>query len=133
MESLEPDPVRLAIVALLKENLGIATGVHYGAADPSDIRPYIIVTKMSGTPMEAFDGPSLDKDVWLVKGVGSAAEAETINRHCQKILRGATLAIDGKENQDLRKIADVDFVETEKGENYRHSGAEYKVDSEDEE
>lgn len=130
---LDPDPVRIALVDLLKADLGIATGVHYGVAPSDAERPYIVIQKMDGTPLYAFDGPSLDKDVWFVKGVGSAAQAETINRRCQKLLRGTTLEIDGKENQDLRKIKDVDFVETEKGEEYHHSGAEYKLDSEEEE
>lgn len=136
METLEPDPVRLALVALLKESdeiSEVSKGVYYGVAPSDAKRPYTIVTKMAGTPMDAFDGPSLDKDVWLVKGVGSAAQAETINRRCQKLLRGATLEIEGRENQDLRKIADVDYPETEHGEEYRHSGAEYKIDSEAEE
>ena len=136
MADLDPNPVRVALVTLLKEDSDlskVSNGVYYGAADATATRPYTIVQKMAGNPHDAFDGPSLDRDVWLVKGVGSAAQAETIDRCCQKLLRGATLEIEGKANQDLRKIADVDYVEAEKGETYRHSGAEYKIDSEDEE
>lgn len=133
---LKPDPVRVALTKALKDDselMELATAVFYEQIPSSAERPYVVVSKMSGVPLYALDGPSLDKDVWLVKGIGSAAQAETLSGRIKKILRGITLEIEGKVNQDLRKIADVDFGETEKGEDYRHSGAEYKLDSEEEE
>lgn len=132
------DVVREAIYQRLKSDaalLNIAKGgIHFQVAPAGTDFPYVIFQKMSGVPLDAFDGPSLDKDVWLVKGVGkSTRHAEEINERCLELLNGATLAITEKVNQDLRKIADVSYGEQNKGEVYRHIGAEYKLDSEKEE
>jgi hypothetical protein len=80
--------------------------------------------------MWAFSGPSTDRDVWLVKGVGPRDVAEDIDKRLREILDGADLTIEGKAHQDLRHIADVDFDEVVNGERIDHVGAEYKLDSE---
>lgn len=132
------DEVREALYELLKEDDTLKKvavgGVHFQIAPAGTADPYIIFQKPSGVPMDAFAGPSLDKEVWLVKGVSTKTRlAEEINKRCLALLNGATLTITGKENQDLRRIADVNYGEQDKGEIYRHVGAEYKLDSEEEE
>jgi hypothetical protein len=87
---------------------------------------------MSGVPTDAMSGPSLDRDVWLVKGIGQAEAAEEIHERCYELLQKTTLNIAGREHQELRKVGDVDFLETDKGEDYHHVGAEYKLSSEEE-
>lgn len=130
------NPVREALKKLLSSDKKLEElskgGIHYQLAPASADMPYVIFQKMAGTPTDAFDGPSLDRDVWLIKGVGDAEQAEEIHQRCYELLQGATLNITGRENQDLRKIADVDYLETDKGEPYHHVGAEYKLNSEEE-
>jgi hypothetical protein len=128
------NPVREALSKILKEDpvlKGLATGgVFHRIAPAGTETPYVIFHKASGVPIWAMDGPSLDREVWLVKGVGGREDAEKIDARCKEILTRATLAIKGKAHQDIRPIADVDMDEVTDGERYNHVGAEYKLDSE---
>lgn len=131
------NPVRKALAQILKEDATLkalaANGVFHRKADQGVVPPYVIFHKASGVPGWAFDGPPMDKDVWLVKGVAVDRDvAEDIDARCKALLNGATLNIEGKAHQDLRHISDVDFDEVLDGERVNHVGAEYKLDSEEE-
>jgi len=131
------NPVRKALSEILKEDAQLkalaTSGVFHRKVPSKTARPYVIFHKSSGVPTWAFDGPSMDKDVWLVKGVADDRdEAEDIDARCKALLNGATLNIEGKDHQDLRHINDVDYDEILDGERVNHVGAEYKLDSEEE-
>lgn len=129
------NPIREALSKILKEDgqlKALATGVYHRKAPSGAALPYVIFHKASGNPVRTFDGPSLDKDVWLVKGVGERDVSEDIDKRCKEILSRADLDIEGKVHQDLYPISDVDFDEVLNGERVNHVGAEYKLDSEDE-
>lgn len=129
------NPVRAALAKKLKEDpvlKELATGgVHYKKAGSNDKPPYVIFHKAAGNPLWSF-GDHMDKEVWVIKGVGEQEVAEDIDLRCKDILNGATLAIEGKVHQDLRHISDVNYDEADEGEVYNHVGAEYKLDSEKE-
>jgi hypothetical protein len=127
------NPVRVALATILKEDKELqklVTGIFHREPADDAAFPYVIFFKMSGVPTWTFGGPSLDNDVWLVKGIGSRDDAEAIDTRLKQLLNGATLAIKGKVHQDLRAIGDVDYPEVVKGERVDHVGAEYKLDSE---
>lgn len=130
------NPVRAALAKILKEDDDLKAlasgGVFHRKADAGVKPPYVIFHKAAGNPLWALDGSPMDKDVWLVKGVGERETAEDIDARCKEILNGATLEIEGKVHQDLRHITDVDYDEISDGERYNHVGAEYKLDSEKE-
>lgn len=129
------NPVRVALANALKEDAGLkklATGVHHRKAPKGSVLPYVVFHKASGVPTWSFGGPPIDRDVWLVKGVGTRDDAEAIDERCKAVLNGASLDIEGKAHQDLRHISDVDYDEEIKGERIDHVGAEYKLDSEKE-
>lgn len=128
-----PNPVRIAIAQLLKNDAmlkELATGVFHRKAPRDAKPPYVIFSKSAGNPLWAFAGPAMDKEIWLVKGVGQRKPAEEIDRRCKELLDGATLKLKGKTHQDLRHMGDVDYDEIHEGERFDHVGAEYKVDSE---
>jgi hypothetical protein len=129
------NPVREAIAAALENDDALkqlATGgVFHRKAPSGAVPPYIIFNKMSGVPWWTFAGPPIDRDVWLVKGVGVRDVVEDIDRRCKQLLNSAELTIKGKAHQDLRAISDVDYDEMVNGERIDHVGAEYKLDSED--
>lgn len=128
------DPVRNALAKILKEDAelkALAKGgiYHLEPKDGADT-PYVIFHKASGVPSWAFDGPSMDRDVWLVKGVGPREVAEDIDRRCKVLLNGSTLDIEGKAHQDIRGLSDVSFREVLNGVRIDHVGAEYRISSE---
>jgi hypothetical protein len=106
--------------------------IFHRRPDDGATLPYVIFSKASGVPEWTFDGPPIDQDVWLIKGVGPRDQVEEIAKRLKQLLNGATLAIEGKAHQDLRHINDVDYDEIIKGERIDHVGAEFKLDSEDE-
>lgn len=128
------DPVRVALKEILQGDAqlkALATGgVFHLEPKAGAVRPYIIFHKASGVPSWAFDGPPMDRDVWLVKGVGPRDVVEDIDKRCKDLLNGADLDIEGKAHQDLRSISDVSFREVLDGERVDHVGAEYRVGSE---
>lgn len=129
------NPVRDALATVLKGDktlTDLATGgVYHRVADPDAVPPYVIFSKMSGVPTWAMSGPPLQRDVWLVKGVGERKVAEEIDARCRELLDRIDLQITGKVCQDIRTIGDVDYDEINSGEKYDHVGAEYKINSED--
>jgi hypothetical protein len=132
---VNPNPVRIALSEKLKgdatlESLAIG-GIHHKIAPQGVKPPFLIFSKSSGIPTWAFDGPPMDREVWLVKGVGVRQVAEELDRRCKELLNGTTLDIDGKVHQDIRHIGDVDYDEIVEGERYNHVGAEYRISSED--
>lgn len=131
----DANPVRVALMKLLKADAtlsGLSNGVFYRKAPQPKEVPYVIVSKVTGTPEWTFDGPPLDNEVWLVKGVGSANAAEAIDRRCRELLnRDTKLEIDGKEDLAVFAIMDVDYEDNTDGERYMHVGAEYRIQSEE--
>lgn len=130
------NPVRIALKEILQGDAALKAlatgGIYHKMPKEGAVRPYVIFHKASGVPTWAFDGPPMDRDVWLVKGVGVRAVAEDIDKRCKEVLNGADLDIEGKAHQDLRHISDFDYDEVVDGERVDHVGAEYRVGSEDE-
>jgi len=132
----EENPVRVALAEILegdKTLMGLVKGVFFKERDSDVGFPIVIFSKASGVPSWAFDGPSMDRDVWLVKGVGARAKAEAIDKQIRVVLDHATLFIEGKAHQDIRRLSDVDYDEIVDGERVDHVGAEFKIVSEENE
>ena len=130
--------IRDALHAILKNDAKLqelSNGVFHRKWDPESGvgLPIIVFHKAAGTPLWAFDGPPMDKEVWVVKGVGSTRQAELIDERCKELLNGSTLTIEDRVHQDLRHISDVNYSEDVGEERVSHIGAEYKLDSEKEE
>lgn len=129
------NPLRKALKELLSGDEALkklATGgVHYKQAPKGAKPPYVIFGRMSEVPERAFDGPTLDHEVWMVKGVGEAAKVEDIDRRCRELLDNADLQIEGRRCLDVHRVGVIDFAETVEGERFDHVGHEYKIDSEE--
>jgi hypothetical protein len=135
-EETKPNPIRVAIKKLLAEDAvlkGIASGVFSKVAPADTPFPYIIISKIGGTPERTFDGEPLQEQVWLVKGVGDASDAEAIDARCREILRAESLDMEGFKCKYAAWIKEVDYPEVEQGERHDHVGAEYRVTAEKEE
>ena len=133
----DANPIRVALIKFLKAYSilkELSKSVFYRKADRSDEVPYVIVSKAAGTPEWTFDGPPLDNEVWLVKGVGSANQSDAIDRRCRALLnRDTDLEIEGRDFKSVFAISDVDYEDDTDGEQFQHVGAEYRIHSEEEE
>lgn len=108
-------------------------GIWYEVAGEKDNEvdpPYVIIGKPSGVPQFAFQGDSLDWDVWMIKGVGKVKIAEAIDKRIRELLTDAELEIVGRDLKYLRPQSDINYPEVMDGERYQHVGANYRLTSE---
>jgi hypothetical protein len=132
---MNENPIRVALFKLLSEDAKLkelATGgVHPKQAPNGATPPYIIFGNSGEGVVRTFgNGPSLDKEVWYVKGVGEVAVAEAIDARCQELLDGQELDIEGHHCHDVYRIGLIDYSENKDGERFDHVGHEYKIDTE---
>jgi DNA-binding LytR/AlgR family response regulator len=89
------------------------------------------LTNLLGTPTETMADPSaLEDDIWLVKGIDrstTADTAEAIAARVKTLLNDATLTISGATHLYLRRLSDVEYLETAEGVRYVHSGALFRL------
>jgi hypothetical protein len=122
-----------ALTALLAPPAnGYTQGIYHEQA-PDDARfPFVVFSRSSGRPVEAFTAPSAyEEDMWLVKAIDrspSGNTAEAIAAAVQSRLNDAPLTIPGGGSLlYLRRQSDVEYVEVSNGSLYRHCGAMYRL------
>lgn len=119
-----------SVTALLTD--GSAGIVHQTARSNSNF-PLVIFHKQSGIAVKRFGGNAFDDHLWLVKAVdrgpagSSASRAEDIAKAVDDLLDFGSLSITGGTTLSLLRESDVDYVETEGDQIYRHHGALYRL------
>jgi hypothetical protein len=110
---------------------GMSQNIFHNEAPDNAPFPFVIFSKSSGVPTEAFHDPSaLETDVWLVKAVDrsdTADTAEAISERIKVLLNDATLSISGAVCLYLRRQSDVEYPELVEGNSYRHVGSLYRL------
>lgn len=105
--------------------------IYFHEAPQNATYPFVIFSKQSGTPTQAFADPSVfDSDVWLIKGVdrnSSADPAEAIAARIVALLNDATLSISGATNLFLRRQSDVQYPEDSDGVLFQHVGCLFRL------
>lgn len=106
--------------------------IHYQQAPSEANFPLVILSKQSGTPTYTLtEGTAkMDTETWLVKGVdrgGSADTVDAIASRLDALLTDGAVSISGRTQLYLRRESDVDYLETDEGQTYRHSGALYRL------
>lgn len=129
----EDNPIRVAIREKLLENSILEeVGVYYGLAPSGTELPYVLFQEFGdGDPLWTFAGPPLITVPWMVKGVGTAEEAEALDKLCRDTLNRAELSIPGFRNQFCMYTKTMAYNETPDGERYEHRGAIYKITTEE--
>lgn len=126
------DPVREAIEKYLKADetlMELATGVYYQLApqNPEAELPYVIFENPTGNESWTFDGEPMEEGQLLVKGVGSAKQAESIDRRCKALLNTEELSIDEYDVLFIRSASIVNYLEPSDGERFQHTGHNYNL------
>jgi len=128
------NPVREAIIDALDDAtlaLTATAGVHWVQAPQGTEPPYVIVMKVAGTREYTFEGPPILNELYIVKGVGFADDAEAMDERCQVLLDNVALAVDGR---DLLLApmpeVDVNYTDNSSGEVWQHVGTQYRIETE---
>jgi hypothetical protein len=112
---------------------GRAKSIYYQQALQGAHFPFVIMSKQSGFPTEAFGDPSaMENDVWLVKGIGRDSDdgidtVESIAARIIALLNDTALSISGATLLYLRRESDVEYPEVEEGVLYRHAGSLFRL------
>lgn len=107
-----------------------SASIHHAVAPATASYPLIVFFKQSGSPVGAFGEQAYKSDLWTVKAIDrstSASRAEDIDAAVNAVLDYQTLTVTGGSNLDLRRVSDVDYLESEGDQQYRHVGAMYRV------
>jgi len=114
-----------AITSLVSER------VYHEQAPPTATFPYIIFAKSAGVKTRAFQKPeAFKRETWMVKAVDrntTSNLAEEVAEAIDAALDGGTLTVSGKTVADLHHVGDVDYLEPDGDQQYRHCGARYRV------
>lgn len=118
------------ITALVASTGGPFTGVYHRQAPKGAPTPFVLFTKMAGTPTYTFGGLGLQSDVWLAKAVdrnANSGPAEDLAAAITACLTDAPLSIAGSPLLYLRRISDVDYGEPDGDHMYVHVGATWRL------
>jgi hypothetical protein len=110
---------------------GYSKSIYHQQAPEGAHFPYVVFSKSSGVPTEAFGAPSaLETDVWLIKAIDRATStdtAEAIQARIQALLNDASLSISGSTLLYLRRQSDVEYPEVRDGVMFAHAGALWRL------
>lgn len=110
---------------------GYAQAIYFQQAPAGADYPFVVFSKQSGVPTEAFGAPSvMETDVWMVKAIdrsSSADGAEAIHARLATLLNDAALSISGASTLYLRRQSDVEYPEVTDGNLYRHAGSLFRL------
>lgn len=107
-------------------------GIYYGLAPQGTELPYVLYQEYGdGHPLWCMAGPPLVTVNWLVKGVGTASEAEALNQEIKNTLNRAELNITGYRSLFCMYMKTVSYNETPDGARYEHRGAIYQITTEE--
>ncbi len=104
--------------------------IYHQAAPKNADLPFVVFFKQSGTPTYTFGSTAFDAQSWAVKCVDrdeTSDRAEDASSVVDALLTNGTLTLSAGSVMDVRRTADIDFMEPDEGQQYRHSGASYRV------
>ncbi len=93
--------------------------------------PYVIFAKSAGTKTRALKvGAQIKRDVWLVKVIDrstSSKVAEEAADAIDALLDEGAFTVSGKTVIDVHHVGDIEYVENDGDQEYRHTGGRYGV------
>ena len=131
--------VRQALFTKLKGTSGVTTHVggttnpriFHEMSPPDAAYPLVIFSKMAGTKTRAFQTPNaFNREVWMVKAVDrntTSNTAEAIAAAVDTALDGGTMTVTGKQLADMTHVGDIEYLEPDGDQQYRHVGSTYAV------
>lgn len=105
--------------------------IYHEMAPPNTTYPLLIFSKQAGTKTRAFQTPeAFKREVWMVKAIDrgtTSNTAEAIAAAVDAALDGGTITVSGKQVADLAHVGDIEYLEVDGDQQYRHAGASYAV------
>ena len=122
---------KLTTTSTVSSKLATPTSVFHGQAPPDADYPFVIIAKQAKSRTRAFaKTTAFEDEIWLVKAVdrnSTSNRAEAISEAIGAALINGTLTVSGKTVEDIYPTGDVDYLETEGDQTFRHHGTLFRV------
>ena len=122
---------KLTGTGAISSKLATSTSVFHGEAPPDAAYPFLIINQQSNQRTRAFGKTTaFEGEVWLVKAVdrnSTSNRAESIREAAQAALTNGTLTVSGVTVEDIYPTGDVDYLETEGDQTFRHHGTLFRI------
>lgn len=122
---------KLAGTTAVTSLLSGTAAIYHGQAPPDAAYPFIIFNKQSKSRDRAFDKTTaFENEIWMIKAVdrnSTSNRAESISEAVEAELTNGTLSVSGKTVEDLYPTGDVDYLETDGDQTFRHHGVMYRI------
>ena len=122
---------KLTTTTAVSSKLATSTSVYHGQAPPDAAYPFVIISKQSNRRTRAFaKSTAFEAETWLIKAVdrnSTSNRAESISEAIGEALINGTLSVSGKTVEDIYPTGDVDYLETEGDQTFRHHGTLFRI------
>ena len=122
---------KLTTTSAVSSKLATPTSVFHGQAPPDAAYPFVIINKQSNRRTRAFaKTTAFEAETWLIKAVdrnSTSNRAESISETIGTALINGTLTVSGKTVEDIYPTGDVDYLETEGDQTFRHHGTLFRI------
>lgn len=122
---------KLTTTSTVSSKLATPTSVFHGQAPPDAAYPFIVFNKQGKSRDRAFaKTTAFENEVWLVKAVdrnSTSNRAESISEAVEAALTNAALTVSGATVEDIYPTGDVDYLEVDGDQTFRHHGVLFRV------
>lgn len=107
----------------------VGNRVYHAVAPENASYPLVIFNRQAGTPQDAFGERAFLWQRWMVKCIDAQTSSSLAEAAQAAAIEAMTagFTVTGGTVQDVRYLADVDYLETANGVQYRHHGALFTV------
>ena len=108
----------------------VGTRIYHGVAPTGSDYPFVIFSKQTGTPRHAMGAVAFDTQLWLVKVVArdsTSNTAEDAATAIDAVLNNSTLTLSSGTTIGILRESDIDYLEDEDGQLFRHHGGLYRI------
>jgi len=122
---------KLTGTSSVSQKLATPTSVFHEQAPDGAAYPFLIIAQQGKTRTRAFGkATAFEAETWMVKAVDrntTSNAVDSISEAAQAVLTNGTLTVSGVTVEDLYPTTNVEYIEQEDDQEWRHSGVLYRI------
>ena len=115
----------------VSSKLATPTSVFHEEAPEGAAYPFVIIAQQAKSRTRAFaKATAFETEVWLVKAVDrntTSDAVDQISEAAESVLANGTLTVTGGTVDDIYPTANVEYIEQEGDQSWRHAGVLYRI------
>lgn len=122
---------KLTGTSSVSSKLATPTSVFHEEAPEGAAYPFVIIAQQAKTRRRAFaKSTAFEDEIWMVKAVDrntTSDAVDQINEAAEAVLANGTLSVSGGTVEDIYPTANVEYIEQEGDQAWRHAGVLYRI------